>query len=79
MLDLKTTFDPDRNARLPVSLGITSDDLPDDWRHHYEERAAIMEYDGGLAKEHAEAVAVADTLEAMRREGIELKGRQRRF
>jgi len=40
--------------------------LPPDWREAYEERAAIMEYDGGLPKERAEAAALADTLERMR-------------
>src|SRR5437879_5379609 len=46
--------------RLPA-LDITSDDLPPDWRYVWEERAVIMEYDGGLPKEHAKAAALADT------------------
>jgi hypothetical protein len=49
---------------------IGPDDLPPDWRFVWEERAAIMEYDGGLAKEHAEAAALADTLAVMRRSGV---------
>ena len=32
------------------------DDLPGDWRVEWEERAAIMEYDGGLPRERAEAI-----------------------
>ena len=33
------------------------DDLPMDWRIEYEERAAILEYDGGLTREDAETQA----------------------
>ena len=38
---------------------MTPDDLNEDWRECYEERAAIMEYDGGLSREQAEAKALA--------------------
>ncbi len=41
--------------------------LPEEWREMYEERAAIREYDGGQAREHAEAEALCETLAAMRR------------
>jgi hypothetical protein len=41
-------------------------DLPDDWRMWFEERAAIMEYDGGLSRERAEAEALAETIRLMR-------------
>jgi hypothetical protein len=54
---------------LPAIPGISPDDLPPDWRYAWEERAAIMEYGGGLPKEHAETAALADTLEVMRRCG----------
>jgi hypothetical protein len=47
-------------------------DLPADWYALWEERAAIMEYDGGLPKEHAEAAALTDTLRRMREAGVEL-------
>lgn len=30
------------------------EDWPDDWRYVYEERAAIMEYDGNLSRPEAE-------------------------
>lgn len=30
---------------------------PQPWRDHYEERAAMMEYDGGLSREEAETQA----------------------
>ncbi|MCC7291376.1 MAG: hypothetical protein IT449_04845 [Phycisphaerales bacterium] len=42
-------------------------DLPEPWRELYEERAAIREYDGGQAREHAEAAALSEILEGMRR------------
>jgi hypothetical protein len=32
------------------------------WNEIFEERAAIMEYDGGVSREEAEMVALADTL-----------------
>jgi hypothetical protein len=46
-------------------------DLPSDWHFLWEERAAIMEYDGKLPKEHAEAEALRDILARMQREGVE--------
>jgi hypothetical protein len=60
-----------RPTYLPAIPSIGPDDLPPDWRCMWEERAAIMEYDGGLLKEHAEAAALADTLDVMRRAGID--------
>lgn len=36
----------------------------EEWRHLYEERAAIMEHHGGLTREEAEAAARAEMLEA---------------
>ena len=38
----------------PWELPASIDDWPEDWREEYEERAAIMEYDGGLQREQAE-------------------------
>ena len=43
------------------------DDLPLDWRIAWEERAAVREYDGGLPRDRAEALALADILEQMKR------------
>ncbi len=37
-----------------VSHTIGPEALPMDWRIEWEERAAIMEYDGGLTREEAE-------------------------
>ncbi len=42
-------------------------DLPADWHFLWDERAAIREYCGGLPRERAEALALADILAEMRR------------
>ena len=49
-------------TRLPESIGLPDNitDWPEDWRFLYEERAAIMEYDGNLPRERAETLAEAD-------------------
>ena len=44
-------------------------DLPADWRIEWEERAAVREYDGGQAREHAEAEAFTEILARMRAAG----------
>src|SRR5262245_1699111 len=48
---------------------ISRDHLPPDWREAYEERAAIMQYDGGLTRKDADSLALADTLARMRDHG----------
>ncbi len=40
--------------------------LPVEWYLEWDERAAVMEYDGGLPRERAEALALADVLRRMR-------------
>lgn len=45
---------------------MTAKQLPDEWRARYEERAAIMEFDGGLPRERAEAEALRLIREEMR-------------
>lgn len=71
MLNLREIFDLEEvdDWRDPVEVAgptlPTTTDLPDDWREYYEERAAIREYDGGQAREHAEAEALQETLRAM--------------
>ena len=42
--------------------------LDEYWRGEYEERAAIMEYDGGLPRQEAELAAYMDIWRRMRRE-----------
>jgi hypothetical protein len=65
MLDLKTIFDPDR--LIPSQdPDVRVEDLDPDWRVEWEERAAIREYDGGLPRERAEALALKDVIEMMR-------------
>ena len=60
---------PDSPAPVPVHPGVPPtigpEHLPMDWRIEWEERAAIMEYDGGLSREGAEAKALADILRQM--------------
>jgi hypothetical protein len=53
-----------------LDLGIGPDDLPGDWRVDWEERAAILEYDGQLPRELAEARALTEVLGLMRRAGV---------
>ncbi len=48
---------------------ITVTDLPAEWRLEFEERAAIREFDGGQAREHAEAEALRETVERMKAAG----------
>jgi hypothetical protein len=38
----------------------------DDWREAYEERAAIMEFDGKMTRAEAEKAAMADIQRQMR-------------
>lgn len=53
-----------------ASRTIGPEALPMDWRIEWEERAAIMEYDGGLTREQAESEALKDILRQMRDGGI---------
>ncbi len=48
-----------------ISPAISPDDLPGDWRVDWEERAAIMEYDGGMPRERAEAMALNEIIQQM--------------
>lgn len=80
MVDLNAIFDPDQaERRLRLRLqdaeqgdtlgGFGVADLPADWHLLWDERAAIMEYDGGLPRERAEALALAGIIARMRRVG----------
>jgi hypothetical protein len=46
---------------------IDLDSFPIDWRIEFEERAAILEYDGGLTREEADKRAVSEIIERIRR------------
>jgi hypothetical protein len=50
-------------------VAVTPGDLPPDWYFSWDERAAIMEHDGKLPRDRAEALALEDILEQMRRAG----------
>ena len=54
------------NISLPALADI--DDLPIDLRIEYEERAAILEYDGGLTRKDAEMQAFYEIQERMKRQ-----------
>ncbi len=43
------------------------DDLPMDWRIEFEERAAILQYDGGLSRDEADEQALQEICERMKR------------
>ncbi len=40
-------------------------DLPADWHVLWDERAAVMEYDGGLPREQAEHLALLEIVQQM--------------
>ncbi len=54
-----------KSLDLPALTDI--DDLPMDWRIEYEERAAILEFDGGLSREEADRRAFSEILERIKR------------
>ncbi|HBI47063.1 MAG TPA: hypothetical protein DDY78_30050 [Planctomycetales bacterium] len=49
-----------------TAAAIGPDDLPGDWRVEWEERAAVMEYNAGLCRERAEALALTAIVREMR-------------
>ncbi len=52
-----------KSLDLPALTGI--DDLSMDWRIEFEERAAILEYDGGLTREDADKQALKEIIVRM--------------
>lgn len=52
-------------CRMLAKHGTGPWDLPADWRLEFEERAAIREYEGGQAREHAEAEAFGEIVRRM--------------
>ena len=59
-----------KSSEVQARRSIGPEALPMDWRIEWEKRAAIMEYDGGLTREHAESEALKDILRQMRDAGI---------
>ncbi|HEV3204734.1 MAG TPA: hypothetical protein VGY77_10135 [Gemmataceae bacterium] len=66
------TINPLVSCNPPVSClpDISPSDLPPEWYELWEERAAIIEYDGKMPKEKAEFLALWDTLRRMKEAGI---------
>jgi hypothetical protein len=74
MLDLDAIFNPDRTPTAPgvrtvpvCGPDLRVEDLDPEWRVEWEERAAIMEFEGGLPRERAEAGALSDIAARIRR------------
>jgi hypothetical protein len=74
LLDLDAVFANDRATAGPR----TAAGLPPDWRLIWEERAAIMEFDGGLPRVNAERLALIDVTEQMQCAGTDQAGREAR-
>jgi hypothetical protein len=53
------------DARQNVQL-VCPADLPMHWRIEFEERAAILEYDGGLSRDGADSQALDEILERIK-------------
>lgn len=64
--DQAVTFDDEPTDWVSSDVAIQPGDLPESWRELYEERAAIREFDGGQAREHAEAEALREIVARMR-------------
>lgn len=69
---LESLFRPSPKAAAP-DTDVRVEDLDMDWRVEWEERAAVMEYDGGLPRERAEALALTEIVRAMGRGGVSLR------
>jgi hypothetical protein len=72
---LEGLFRPADTGDLPLAPDIGPDDLPDDWRVEFEDRAAIKEYDGGLPRELAEAEALAEIVTQIKNRPPDAAGR----
>ena len=49
---------------LPAVAG--PEDLPVEWRVEFEERAAILEYDGGLSRNEADTQALQEIMKRLK-------------
>jgi len=54
-----------KSSDSPVLIDL--DNLPMDWRIEFEERAAILEYDGGLSRNEADSQALREIAERIDR------------
>ncbi len=74
MIDLDWVFDADRSVRDALARASTLDieqpeDLPAEWWVEWGERAAVRQFDGMQAREHAEAEALTEIIARMRAAG----------
>ena len=58
-----------REGNAPESVSLTPSNLPMEWRIEFEERAAILEYDGGLSRDEADRQALNEIAERIERTG----------
>lgn len=56
-----------REGNAPESVSLTPSNLPMEWRIEFEERAAILEYDGGLSRDNADRQALREIAERIER------------
>lgn len=70
-VDPKTPAPAGPGPRTPATIAAA---WPERWREAWEERAAVMEYDGGLARADAERRALVSVVNYAAELGIELKG-----
>jgi hypothetical protein len=69
LLDLDDILNPDRRT-VPRTLRIASPaDLPSEWFVAWDERAAIMEYEGSLPREIAEHESLLWIVKEMKNSG----------
>src|SRR5438034_262578 len=61
---------PTKYPESDVALSGIPADLPLDWHFAWDERAAILEFDAGFHREHAEALALKEVLERMRQAAV---------
>jgi len=57
-------------ARRTLPLDFSPNDLSADWHFLWDERATIMEFDGGMTREHAEAEALMDILRQIKEKAL---------
>lgn len=79
LLDLDAVFNPERGrvTARPAITPIRAADLPPDWQFEWDERAAILEFEGGLPRERAEAFALRDVVARMRGSAGRARDRQK--
>jgi hypothetical protein len=67
LLEIGGKLKPGDVDQFPDVWPLDQEELPEEWRLVWEERAAIMEHDGGLSRAEAEARALGEVQEMRRR------------